>query len=94
MRITLQPRRQFWGLMNPVSLKPTLTLTEEKPVSAEIDATKLFKWEIEQILASVKAKSITISGVQIEDLLKSLPVKEVKPEKKAPSRKQASQLKV
>ena len=82
MKIALQPPHTFWGLMNPKDLKCTVSLTDVSPISSEINQDKLYPWEINQIVASVKAKRISIS-VQIEDLVKLLPVDEKKVEKKA-----------
>lgn len=71
MKIALSPAQSFWGLMDPIDLKLTLSLSETQPVT-EIDETKLYPWEVHQIIGSVKDKKISIS-VQVEDLLKSLP---------------------
>lgn len=71
MKITLNPSQCFWGLMDPVDLTLTLSLTENQPTQ-EIDEKKLYPWELSQIAASVKDRKISIS-LQLEDLLKSLP---------------------
>ena len=86
MKIALHPNQSFWGLMDPIDLKLTLSLTEFQP-DAEIDETKLQTWELNQIATSVKDRRISIS-VQLEDLLKSLP-ENTKQEKKAASKKAA-----
>jgi hypothetical protein len=94
MKIALQPPHLFWGLMNPKDLKLTLSLTDVSPISPEVNQEQLMPWEIKQILASVKAKRISIS-VQVEDLVKLIPAAEQKKavEKKAPARgKKASAL--
>jgi hypothetical protein len=72
--------------MNPKDLKVTLSLTDISPISAEVNQEQLLPWEIKQIVASVKAKRISIS-VQLEDLVKLVPTaEEKKVEKKAPVR--------
>lgn len=82
MKIRLSPRESFWGLMDPIDLKLTLSLSETAPL-IEIDETKLYDWELNQIVKSVKDRRISIS-VQVEDLLKSLTEKtKIKQEKKA-----------
>ena len=86
MKIALQPPHLFWGLMNPKDLKCTLSLTDISPISSEISQESLHPWELKQIIASVKAKRISIS-VQVEDLVKLIPTaEEKKVEKKAPAR--------
>jgi hypothetical protein len=86
MKIALQPPHLFWGLMNPKDLKVTLSLTDISPISPEVNQDQLLPWEIKQIVASVKAKRISIS-VQLEDLVKLVPAaEEKKVEKKAPVR--------
>lgn len=80
MKIRLSPKESFWGLMDPIDLKLTLSLTEQKPLT-EIDETKLYDWEITQIVKSVQDRRISIS-LQVEDLLKSLPETEKKVTKK------------
>lgn len=84
MKITLNPEHSFWGLMNPIDLKLTLSLNDSAP-DAELDETKLSQWEIKQIVGSVKERKISIS-LQVEDLLKSLP-ESTKQEKKVVPRK-------
>jgi hypothetical protein len=84
MKIKLSPRESFWGLMDPIDLKLTLSLSEITPF-IEIDETKLNEWEINQILKSVKDRRISIS-VQVEDLIKSLPETNKKVERKSPKR--------
>lgn len=84
MKITLNPAQSFWGLMDPIDLKLTLSLSEITP-SVEIDEKKLDTWEVKQIASSVKDRKISIS-VHIEDLLKSLP-EHHKEEKKVVSKK-------
>lgn len=69
MKISLEKNYSFWGLMNPKDLQLTLSLTAEKPVSPEIDETKLHEWEIKQIIGSLKSKRISISA-KVEDLVK------------------------
>ncbi len=86
MKIALSPAHSFWGLMDPIDLKLTLSLTESQPVT-EIDESKLYAWEIRQIVGSVKDRKISIS-VQVEDLLKSLP-ESTKQEKKVAPKKAA-----
>jgi len=74
MKISLLKLHSFWGLMNPTDLKLTASLTEEAPV-IEINESKLYPWEIKQILGSIREKKITIS-VQVEDLVKLIPTEE------------------
>jgi hypothetical protein len=82
MKIKLSPTISFWGLMDPIDLKLTLSLSESSPL-AEIDESKLYDWELKQIIGSVKDRRISIS-VKVEDLLKSLEEKTIiKQEKKA-----------
>lgn len=80
MKIKLSPKVSFWGLMDPVDLKLKYSLTELSPVG-ELDETKLANWERDQIFKSVQDGRISIS-VKREDLLKSLPEKEIKISKK------------
>lgn len=80
MKIRLSPRESFWGLMDPIDLKLTLSLSEVTP-QVEVDESKLYEWEINQILKSVQDRRISIS-LQVEDLLKSLPETEKKISKK------------
>lgn len=80
MKIRLSPKVSFWGLMDPIDLKLKYNLTEISPVG-EVDETKLADWEKDQILKSVQDGRISIS-VKPEDLLKSLPEKEIKVSKK------------
>lgn len=92
MKIALNPNQMFWGLIDPIDLKMTLSLTELHP-NTEIDESKLHAWEIKQILGSVKDKRISIS-VQVEDLIKSLPATQERKEKKiTPKKAVASKLK-
>jgi hypothetical protein len=92
MKIALHPNQMFWGLMNPVDLKLTLSLTEVHP-STEIDESKLHAWEIKQIIGSVKDKRISIS-VQVEDLIKSLPAALERKEKKTVPKRAVSASKI
>ena len=82
MKIVLDANQMFWGLMNPRTLTLTHSLSETNP-AIELDESKLEKWELDQIKASVKAKKITIS-VQVEELIKSesKDIKENKPSNK------------
>lgn len=91
MKIALNPTRSFWGLMDPIDLKVTLSLTESHPV-VEIDETKLHSWEVHQIVGSVKDRKISIS-VQVEDLLKSIP-ESTKQDKKGSLARRAQKIKV
>ena len=84
MKIALNPNCFFWGLMNPVDMKLTLSLNESDP-NVEIDETKLTNWEIKQIAGSVKDEKISIS-LQLEDLLKSLPETNKEQKKVAPKK--------
>ena len=70
MKIALNPAQSFWGLMDPIDLKVTLSLTENDPIT-EINESDLRPWEISQIATSVKDRRISIS-LHLEDLLKSL----------------------
>lgn len=89
MKVTLNPSQSFWGLMDPIDLSLTLSLTENQPTK-EIDEKKLFPWEVTQIEASVKDRKISIS-LQLEDLLKSLP--ETTKEEKRVATKKATKIK-
>lgn len=90
MKIRLSPKVSFWGLMDPVDLKLTLSLTEPSPL-VEIDESKLYDWELKQIVGSVQDGRISIS-VKVEDLLKSIAENtKIKQEKKAS--KKATKLK-
>jgi hypothetical protein len=86
MKITLNSNHSFWGLMDPVDLKLTLSLNDSTP-DAELDETKLSQWEIKQITGSVKDKKISIS-LHLEDLLK-LSTENTKQEKKVANKKAA-----
>jgi|688.fasta_scaffold735871_2 hypothetical protein len=91
MKIVLDANQMFWGLMNPRTLTLTHSLSENNP-AIELDESKLEKWELDQIKASVKAKKITIS-VQVEELIKS-ESKDIKENKPSTKKKPTKNVKV
>ena len=62
MKIVLDANQMFWGLMNPRTLTLTHSLSENNP-AIELDESKLEKWELDQIKASVGSVGVLLSCI-------------------------------